>query len=139
MSINVPTFTSILIILVLALPKLNAQSNWKLIYENDSKGNTVEGQLADLIQAIRDGEEIRIYWNSKAPGKEVIFVEHTTDAKFTTIMNSPAGQFVTAQIDPIMGQTPSFDEEQVILKENLQWTLIAHSNGKHRTRDVQQD
>ncbi len=109
------------------------QSNWKLLYENDSEGNAVEGKLEDLIQAIRDGEEIRIYWNSQSSKEDLTYVEHGAHAKFTTIMNSPNGQFVTAQIDPIMGQTPSFDEAHVLLKENLQWVMIAHSNGKQDT------
>ena len=48
-------------------------------------------------------------------------------------MNSPNGRFVTAQIDPIVGQRPDFNKELVLLKENLEWTLIASTTGKNDT------
>lgn len=48
-------------------------------------------------------------------------------------MNSPKGQFVTGQIDPIVGQLPDFDKEQVLLKENLEWSLIALTNDNNDT------
>ena len=48
-------------------------------------------------------------------------------------MNSPDGQFVTGQIDPIVGQIPRFAEGRVLLKENLEWSLIAATTGNNDT------
>lgn len=110
-----------------------AQGNWKLIYENDEKGNAVKGKLSELITAIRNGESIRLYFRMGRPDEPEIFVEHTALVKYITVMNSPKGQFVTAQIDPIVGQIPDFEKEQVLLKENLEWSLIASTNGKNDT------
>ena len=119
--------TSLLFISVLCF----SQDNWKLIYENDAQGNTVTGKLEDLISSIQNGEDIRIYFRMGRPTQPEIFVEHTTLVKFTTIMNSPNGQFVTAQIDPIVGQTPDFNNKTVTLKENLEWSLIASTTGSN--------
>ena len=110
-----------------------AQNNWKLIYENDSQGNTINGELSDLISAIRSGETIRLYFRMGRPDRPETYVEHTASVKFTTIMNSPTGQFVMGQIEPITGQIPNFKSEQVILKENLEWSLIASTTGENDT------
>ncbi len=110
-----------------------SQDGWKLIYENDAEGNPVNGDLEELILAIRNGEMVRIYYNSKKAKHSNTYVEHTALVKFFTIMNSPQGRFVTAQIDPIIGQIPDFEEEKVVLKENLEWSLIASTNGKNDT------
>lgn len=109
------------------------QDNWKLVYENDPEGNTITGKLDELIASIRNGKNIRIYFKMGRPDQPEIFVEHTALVKFTTVMNSPGGQYVTAQIDPITGQVPDFKKGQVQLKENLEWSLIASSNGNNDT------
>ena len=105
-----------------------AQSNsWKLVYENDLLGETIQGDLTELIAAVRNGQEIRIAWSSQRPDNPQIKVEHLADAKFLTIMSD---EIVFAQIDPIIGQTPMFSEQWIQLKENLEWSFIAASNGK---------
>ncbi len=103
-----------------------SQENWKMIYENDAEGATVRGEMTELISAIRNGENIRIYFKMARKNQPEIFVEHTALVKFTTVMNSPNGQFVTAQIDPIVGQVPNYEEGVVLLKENLEWLLLLH-------------
>ncbi len=115
-----------------------SQNNWTLIYENDAEGNAVKGELSALISAVRNGETIRIYFKMGKKRHPETFVEHTALVKFSTIMNSPEGQFVTAQIDPIIGQKPKHKRQEVVLEENLEWSLIASTNGKNDTmmRDV---
>ncbi|UJH67800.1 hypothetical protein [Allomuricauda sp. SCSIO 65647] len=110
-----------------------SQDNWALVYENDAEGTAVGGSLAELILAIQNGETVRLYYNSMTPDHSDTYVEHTVLAKFITIMNSQHGRFVTAQIDPIVGQIPDFEGKQVLLKENLEWSLIASTNGKNDT------
>ena len=110
-----------------------AQDNWQLIYENDDQGNTISGTLDELISSIQNGKSIRIYFRMGRKDQPQIFVEHTALIKFTTVMNSPNGQFVSGQIDPIVGQIPNFEKESVLLKENLEWSLIASTNGKNDT------
>ena len=110
-----------------------SQNNWRLIYENDAEGRPITGSLDALISAVQNGEMVRIYFKMGRVSEPDFFVEHTATAKYFTIMNSPKGRFVTAQIDPIVGQIPDFDKEQVLLKENLEWSLIASSNGQNDT------
>lgn len=103
------------------------QKKWDLLYENSAQGKTVMGNLEDLITAVRNGEPIRIYWSFQHPKDSIIKVEHTADAKFCTIMSD---RIVLAQIDPIIGQIPDFEAQQITLKENLAWSAIFSSNGK---------
>ena len=84
---------------------LSAQQGWKLVYEHDSEGKAVQGELSALVEAIQAGKSIRIYYRSHGTDR---YVEHTADIKFTTILNSDDGIFVTGQIHPIIGQTPDF-------------------------------
>ncbi len=102
-------------------------SKWKLVYHNDKDGKTVDGKIENLIEAVRLGEQIRIYWSSQRKSDATKKVEHFADAKFLTILSDT---IVFAQIDPIIGQTPNFDSQTIQLKENLEWSLIASSNGK---------
>ena len=103
------------------------KGTWKLVLENSAKGDIVSGGKEQLINAIRKGMEVRIYWKHESPENPKIKVEHLAPAKFLTIMSN---ETVFAQIDPIIGQTPDFDQEELKLKENLSWPLIAGTNGK---------
>ena len=106
---------------------LNAQRSWKLTYQNDESGNTLFGDMSTLVAAVRDGKSLRVGWKSQSPSDPKRKVEHVADAKFLTILSD---NIVFAQIDPIIGQTPDFVSQEIILKENLTWVLIAGSNGK---------
>ena len=64
----------------------------------------------ELITCIQNGDDIRIYFRMGRPDQPNVFVEHTALVKFTTILNSSKGKFVTAQIDPIVGQVPNFEK-----------------------------
>ncbi|GAA4274272.1 hypothetical protein GCM10022258_35680 [Aquimarina gracilis] len=106
------------------------KSDWKLIYHNDKDGKTIEGKITHLIEAVRQGKKIRIYWSSQRKNDTTKKVEHFAEAKFLTVLSDT---IVFAQIDPIIGQTPSFEKQTIQLKENLEWSLIAASNGKSDT------
>lgn len=106
------------------------KNNWQLVYHNDVVGNTIEGNIAELIEAVRKGDKIRIYWSAQRPNDKTKKVEHFADAKFLTILSD---SIVFAQIDPIIGQTPDFDSQTITFKENLEWSLMAATNGKCET------
>lgn len=120
-----------LIILLLAIStQVLAQQNWTLIYHNNINGNAVEGNIDDLISGIRNGEEVRIAWWFQHPTVEKVKVEHLTDAAFLTIQSD---SIVLAQIRPIVGQAPDFNEGVIKLRENLEWVFIGGTNGKMDT------
>ncbi len=120
---------SVLLFLLLGTLASHSQQEWKLVYQNDESGNTLQGKLENLLSAVREGKPIKIYFKMGRDSEPEVFVEHLTDAKYLTILNSPPGLAVTAQIDCIVGQTPLFEEKQVLLKENLEWCLIASTSG----------
>lgn len=132
-------FSFILICLGMLSAHVSAQTNsantWQLVYENNEVGKPVQGSKEALIQAIRNGQSIRIAWFHQHPLDSSRKVEHLADAKFLTILSN---QHVMAQIDPIIGQTPNFEDQEVIFKENLEWSLIASTTGKndHMMRNV---
>ncbi len=36
-------------------------STWKLVYENDPEGNTINGDIDSLINAVQNGKELRVF------------------------------------------------------------------------------
>ncbi|HZR05788.1 MAG TPA: hypothetical protein VFA61_08175 [Candidatus Udaeobacter sp.] len=101
---------------VLASISLFGQSNenqkveggWSLVYANNENGTRVSGDLGELISAVRNGEPIRIGWTIEHPTDKSLKVEHFADAKFITILSNYS---VFAQIEPIIGQTPSIKDK----------------------------
>lgn len=117
---------SIIVVLLLICSIGHAQK-WTRVYQNDAEGKAVSGSVKGLIEAVRAGLPIRVGWSGQSPTNPRIKVEHIADAKFLTIMSD---ETVFAQIDPIIGQTPDFDQQFIQLKEGTSWVLIAASNGK---------
>ncbi len=106
---------------------LASSQDWKMVYHHDKDGNAVEGSLSELIQAVYDGQEVRMAWWSAKNDQGVSRVYHLADAAFLTIMSD---SIVMAQIRPIYGQTPDFSAYNITLKENLEWVAIGGTNGK---------
>lgn len=101
--------------------------DWAIIYQNDKDGNALKGNIEDLKSAIRNGKEVRIGWGFQHPTRKNISVEHVANATFLTIQSD---SIVHAQIRPIIGQSPDFNEGTIKLKENLEWVFIGGTNGK---------
>ena len=120
-------FITTLTFLTYPLTVTAQEGPWELVLENDAKGSIVSGGKEELIIAVRKAPEVRIYWKHESPENSKIKVEHLAPAKSPTIMS---GETVFAQIDPIVGQTPDFDEQELKLRENLSWSLMAGTNGK---------
>ena len=104
----------------------SSAQEWKFVYHNDSDGNAVDGDIKELIQAVYDGKEVRVAWWSRQNEEGVSRVYHVADAAFLTIMMDSV---VMAQIRPIYGQTPEFENYTITLKENLEWVAIGGTNG----------
>jgi len=97
-----------------------AKAGWQKVFKNNANGQTVFGNKAQLIDAVRSGYPVRIGWGGNR-------VEHVTDAQFLTIFEGE----VFAQIKSIVGQAPSAINDSVKIKfrpEN-HWTKIAGTNG----------
>src|SRR4029453_19146368 len=109
------------------------ENGWALVYANDENGNRVSGDLEKLLSAVRNGEPIRIGWTIEPLANKILKVEHFADAKFITIL---CDSTVFAQIDPIVGQTPSIKDKTVTLKGNIEWSFSASSLGNNDSMNV---
>lgn len=71
------------------------EPTWQLVYANDVEGNAVEGSKDELIESIREGAPVRVYWSGGG-------VEHVIDSNFLTVW----GGEVFVQTPTIRGQRP---------------------------------
>ena len=94
------------------------QRQWQSVYHHESEGKPISGSKEALINAIRQGAEVRIYYKS---GR----VEHLVDADFITVFKGE----VFAQIDRIKGQRPGKDKAEIALRPNDYYGLYS-TNGK---------
>lgn len=39
------------------------EPSWELVYANDAEGNALEGSKQELIETVRSGRPIRVYWS----------------------------------------------------------------------------
>jgi len=97
-------------------------STWKMVLEQNNKGVPLKGSKAALINAIRSGNEVRIYWKGK-------YVEHLTDSNFLTIIEGE----VFAQITTIKGQKPTQKPPSVELRDT-EWTGIISTQGPYTAK-----
>ena len=101
---------------------MQAMPTWQLIYAHDENGQAVAGSKEGLLEAVRSGKSIRIYWSGR-------HVEHAVDAYFLTIL----GGEVFAQTAPIQSQAPSLDPPAVAFRQpGQQWRTIIGTDGSVR-------
>ncbi|MEO1037349.1 MAG: hypothetical protein AAFX44_17465 [Pseudomonadota bacterium] len=91
--------------------------SWHTVFAHDSNGAATQGSKQALVDAVRAGKPIRVYWAGRR-------VEHVADAFFLTIL----GGEVFAQIETIQGQAPSDDPPAIEFRDN-QWRTILSTNG----------
>ena len=100
--------------------------DWHLIYAHDKDGNAVSGDKSRLLQLVREGRPVRIYW----PIRDV--VEHVADADFLTVMNGE----VFAQIDGIVRQIPDRETRKRIALDaegQSHWHAVFATTGELRS------
>ncbi len=61
---------------------------WSLVYQNDIDGTTLVGSKADLFDAVRKGDPIRLAWGSILPDDPQGSVEHAAEPVFITITSN---------------------------------------------------
>ena len=69
--------------------------SWRMVYANDAQGAAVAGSKDALVEAVRAGSPVRVYFGG---GR----VEHVADVQFLTIFDGE----VFAQLTPIEGPAP---------------------------------
>lgn len=101
---------------------------WVPVYKNDKAGNTVLGSKEKLINAIRNGNPVRIAWGSKG---KTHTIEHISDPIWIAILDEKE---VIAHIDPqvlsrVDWETLSADYSDST-KLNEEWRVAITTKGE---------
>ncbi len=112
------------------------QNKYSIIYEADTNGKMISGNMNDLKVAIQNGNPIRVGWtlklqNDKGETKEL---EHWTDAKFLTIIDNN----IYAQIHSIYQQMTDFNDpsgaSKFVDNQPDGWVAIISTSGIMRQK-----
>ncbi len=123
----------ILVLLIMMVFNSTFAQSPKVLVKTNSEGNVSEGAIESLIQAIREGNDIRVGWSLDFDKDGKPDVEHLIDAKFLTILNG----HVFNQIDPIFAQAPNAKIPQVQIGNNdMKWMAIIGTNGVLMSRFI---
>nr|WP_298999719.1 hypothetical protein [uncultured Allomuricauda sp.] len=121
----------LLLVLVIFLscgPSMSTnESEWRLIYRNDSNGKTLFGKKQDLLNAIRNGNLVKVGYGGQLRRDTTLTIEHVFEAQFFTILNDSE---VYAQMAPIIGQNPLIEKDTTNVRfRDTQWNIIVGTNG----------
>ncbi len=127
--------------LIALLPMmLLSQNNYQIIYEADSDGQVISGNIEDLLKAVQNGNPVRVGWTLEIQNSEgeLKKLEHWTDTKFLTILDNN----VYAQINSIYEQMTDFADPKGAMRfVNNQpdgWVAIISTSGimRQKYRDI---
>jgi len=120
---------SLLIVISLTLCSgCQETSDWVPVYKNDKEGNAVLGSKKELINAIRNGNEVRIAWGSKGKTHRI---EHISDPIWIAILDEAE---VIAHIDPQVLSTVNWDRLSAdyadSTKLSQEWRVVITTKGE---------
>ena len=101
---------------------------WQLVFQNDFDGNTLGGNVKDLISALKYGSPIRVSWGGmEADGSSWI---EFAEPDFTTVMNDTA---VVVQFPLSLIQTHYVDPKESFLKTDppTGWRALMSTDGHY--------
>lgn len=98
------------------------ETQWSMVYSHDQDGSAIEGNKEELLEHVRAGKPVRIYFGS---GR----VEHVADGSFLTIFDGE----LFAQVEAIQSQQPTTEPTAVTYREpGVYWRTIIGTNGETR-------
>ncbi len=120
------------IILIVALfiscQQAKTDNDWKIIYKNDKEGNTLLGSKQNVIDAIRNGADIKIGWGFQ--GKRHT-IEHLSTPIWLAVLD---GKEVTARLDPHISGTVDWENLTSTFKDTSklkeEWRVIITTKGE---------
>ena len=63
------------------------EAGWRAVYKHDESGRALEGDIDDLIAAVRNGYDIRVGWGwEKELGDSLVRLEHMAEPLFLTVI-----------------------------------------------------
>lgn len=106
------------------------QSNdtWVAVYKNDKEGETIAGSKAQLINAIRNGNPVRIAWGSEGRTHRI---EHISDPVWIAILDETE---VIAHLDPQVLSTVNWDTLSADYSDSTklseEWRVVITTKGE---------
>ncbi|WP_395376805.1 hypothetical protein [Marinicella sp. W31] len=117
-----------LLMVISLLSCQNVFADWQLVYKNNRDGEVIEGNKNALMDAVRQGSNLRIAWGVIHPTQKDRYVEHITDPVFVTIAS---GQHVFVQTPEHIGQTSYWDTEfQDFSSPQVVWRGLLSTTGR---------
>ena len=108
----------------------------EIIYEADRDGNSIKGNLEELLDYVQSGNPVRVGWVLKMihpQSKDTLEMQHWSDAGFITTLRG----HVFAQIKPIFQQGPGLDIPPNVFLVNGEpngWVAILGTTGDFRQK-----
>ena len=118
----------ILFILAFSCNQYDEKDQWKIIYKNDKKGNTLLGSKTSVINAIRTGANIKIGWGSKGKNHSI---EHLSKPIWLAILDDKE---VIAHLDPQVLSTIDWENLSAnyadLSKLKEEWRVVLTTKGE---------
>lgn len=93
-------------------------NNWKLIYYNSNDGETIEGDISDLINAVENGKQVRVVVDQGS-------ITFATDAEYLWVFHD----VVYAQNNGQVSVGPTGNKLNFI-NDSYYWMFLVNSKGE---------
>ncbi|WP_350293536.1 hypothetical protein [uncultured Croceitalea sp.] len=127
MKIVLRIFTLIFFCSILSCKQEKLKPDFKVVYKNNKKGETLMGSKAELIKYIRAGASIKIGWGSKGKTRSV---EHLSEPIWIAVLNESE---VVVHLDPHYvatadwnNLTSKFSDTSLV---NQEWRVVITTGG----------
>ena len=103
------------------------QNKWRIVLKTDKNGTVLKGSKLELINAIRNGQDLKIGWGGK---REDLSIEHLSTPIWLAILSEKE---VMAHLDPQIlsgidwdGLNASYEDASLLQKE---WRVVLTTKG----------
>ncbi|UII77468.1 hypothetical protein LV716_06780 [Flagellimonas sp. HMM57] len=112
----------LLIILSSCVGRQQRSNDWHIVLKTDRDGSILKGSKQELINAIRNGQDLKIGWGGK---RENLSIEHLSAPIWLAILNEKE---VMAHLDPQVLSHIDWDSLNVSYKDSIklqqEWRVV---------------
>nr|WP_298995830.1 hypothetical protein [uncultured Allomuricauda sp.] len=117
----------VLLLFFRCTPKPSTTNNWEVVLKTDREGTVLKGSKAALMNAVRNGSDIKIGWGGK---REDLSIEHLSTPIWLAILSEKE---VMAHLDPQVlsgidwdSLNASYEDVSLLQKE---WRVVLTTKG----------
>ena len=108
-------------------PQPNTNNEWRVVLKTDRDGTVLKGSKQELMQAIRNGADLKIGWGVK---REDLSIEHLSSPIWLAILSE---QEVMAHLDPQVLSAIDWEELNASYKDSTllhqEWRVVLTTKG----------